>query len=175
MYSPSSPARAGLTSPDIFHLGHLAQLGSGRFCARLDSLHPVEIPTDAADVARFLADKRVATLHIDFARAQHVRLFNAFASMGFDDYSWPSDTDLQWLVLQGKKVISAQEATVLQVQADQAGKSAEGKQLGAGDERALAAARRRLEELKDKVRPYEDELAKRKAMGSLPVTTDPGV
>ena len=101
-------ARDGLTTPDVFHLGQVAELGDGRFCARLDALHPVEIPTEPADMAKFLAEKRVATLHIDFARALHVRLFNAFANMGFDDHSWPSDKDLEWLITLGKKDIAEQ-------------------------------------------------------------------
>ncbi|MFO0847199.1 MAG: hypothetical protein U0871_01385 [Gemmataceae bacterium] len=162
-------ARDGLTSPDVFYLGHLNELGNGRFCVRLDSLHQLEIPTDPEIVAKFLADKRVATLNTDFARHLHVKLFNAFASMGFDGHKWPSDTDLEWLVTQGRKDIAAQHAAVLQLQADQAAKAAEGNQKGAADDKNLAAAQRKLDEVTNLVRPYEEEMARRSAAKSLPV------
>ena len=155
-------ARDGLTTPDVFHLGQVAELGNGRFCARLDALHPVEIPTEPADMAKFLAEKRVATLHIDFARALHVRLFNAFANMGFDDHSWPSDKDLEWLITLGKKDIAEQEAAVHKLQAEGMAKAAEGKQPAAKDQPAFLAAKKSLQDLKDMVQPYEEELAKRK-------------
>ena len=165
-------ARDGLTSPDVFHLGHLAELGNGRFCVRLDSLHPVEIPTDPAAMSKFLAEKRVATLNIDFACHLHVKLFNAFASMGFDDHRWPSDTDLEWLVIQGRKDIAAQNAVVLQLQADQVAKAAEGNQKAGADDKNLAAAQRKFTELTELVKPYEEELARRATLRSLPVVSE---
>src|SRR5262249_28021750 len=86
-------ARDGGGSPDVFYLGQLPGL-AGRFCARLDSLHTIEVPEGAEQRVRFLAARRLATLQPDFARDLHLRVLNAFANLGFDDYRWPATEDL---------------------------------------------------------------------------------
>jgi hypothetical protein len=149
--------RDGGWSPDLFYLGQLPER-TGRFCARLDALFTVEIPSDNQARKAFLAQRRVLTLHPDFARDLHLRLFNAFASLGFDDHSWPSTEDLQWLVAQGQADVTAAQLTVRQQQALQASRDADGTQFREND---LIAAQRRLDDLRERLAPYEKELSRR--------------
>src|ERR1700730_7053236 len=99
-------ARDGGSSPDVFYLGQLPGR-SGRYCARLDSFHTIEVPDGKQERDQFLEARRTLTLPSDFARDLHVRVFGAFASLGFDDHSWPSTEDLQWLGNQGKTDLAA--------------------------------------------------------------------
>jgi hypothetical protein len=150
--------RDGGSSPDVFYLGQLPGR-TGRFCARLDALCTIEIPEDDATRAAFLAERRIATLHPDFARDLHLRLFSAFASLGFDDHAWPSTEDLQWLVTQGQADAATAASAVRQLEAQQASREAEGTQFREVD---LTNARRRLQDIQERVRPYEEELARRR-------------
>ena len=152
-------ARDGVTSQDVFYLGQVPMLGPGRFCAKLDALYQIEIPTNPSDKAVFLARNRVASLSIDFARSLHVRLFTSFASLGYDDFNWPTDQDLKWIVLQGQQELAAQNAKVLQIEADRAAKSNDGKQVG--NEKEMTDATRKRDELASQLRPYEAELKRR--------------
>ena len=104
--------------------------------------------------------RRVATLAPDFARDLHLhlRVLRAFASLGFDDHRWPSTEDLQWLATQGQADLAAAGLAVRQLEAQEASREAEGTQFKEAD---LANARRRLAELQDRVRPFEQELARR--------------
>lgn len=154
--------RDGGEAPDLFYLGQLPGQ-AGRFCARLDSLHTVEVPSDVVTMARFLKTRRIATLHRDFARDLHVRLFNAFANLGFDDISWPSTDDLNWLVTQGRADIAALEQAVFSFAAQKASLLAEGKQFKESD---LTNAAALLAELRNIVKPYEDELERRRVDGN---------
>jgi hypothetical protein len=152
-----SSARDGLGSPDVFYLGQLP-LRSGRYCARFDALHTIDIPDDPEGRARFLSARRIATLSPDFARDLHLRLFASFASLGFHDIAWLSTEDLHWLVTQGRADLTAAEQATLQQQALQASRAAEGTQFRDAD---LVNAQRRLEQLRQQVTPYEEELARR--------------
>jgi hypothetical protein len=158
-------ARDGTTAPDVFYLGQLPGL-TGRFCARLDSLHPIEIPADPSVRQKFLNERRAATLHPDFARDLHVRLFNTFANLGFDDHRWFSDQDLEWLVSQGSADLSAAEQVVNQLRALKASRLAEGKQFA---ESELANAEKKFVDLRAQVVPYRDELTRRQAQTASPL------
>jgi hypothetical protein len=102
--------RDGHGSPDVFYLGQLPGRADGRFAARLDSLHTVEVPQEAAVRRAFLAQRRAYSLNGEFARDLHLRVFGAFASLGFDDQSWLSDDDLNWLVQAGERDLRASQA-----------------------------------------------------------------
>jgi hypothetical protein len=144
-------ARDGNASPDVFYLGQFPGR-TGRYCARLDSLHTIEVPEDGAHRARFLSTRRAMTLHPDFARDLHLRIFGTFASLGFDDHRWPSTEDLQWLVTQGQADIAGAALAVRQFEALQASRGAEGTQFRESD---LISARQRLGDIQEKVAPYE--------------------
>ena len=102
-----SEIRDGHVSPDQFYLGQLDGF-DGWCCARMDSLHTLRIPPvedkDGAEVAggkerraTFVRTRRVARLLSDFARDLHLRIFRAFASLGFDDRQWFSNNDLKMI------------------------------------------------------------------------------
>jgi hypothetical protein len=147
-------ARDGSRSPDVFYLGQLPD-ATGRFCARLDALFLIEAPSLRE---KFLAERRVATLHPDFARDLHGRLFNAFASLGFDDHSWLSTEDLEWLVNQGRADVAAAEQAVHRQEALKSSRLAEGKQFADAE---LRSSEKALQSLQEALAPYEAELARR--------------
>lgn len=154
-------ARDGIRAPDLFYLGQLPNR-QGRFCARLDSLHTVQVPTDSAVRDEFL-QKRIASLHPDFVRDLHCRIFNAFASLGFNDHTWPSDEDLDWIVKQGLADIANAEAVAQELRAQKASRTAEGKMFS---EKELTNAETKLADLRKAVAPFEAEQQRRQGATS---------
>jgi hypothetical protein len=150
-------ARDGGSSPDLFYLGQLPGRG-GRFCARLDSFHTIEVPEEGEQRTQFLTAYRTLTLHPDFARDLHLRILGAFASLGFDDHRWPSTEDLQWLVNQGQADVAAATVVVRQLEAQKASRGAEGTQFKESD---LTTSKEKLDKLKERLAPYERELQTR--------------
>jgi hypothetical protein len=150
-------ARDGGSSPDVFYLGQMPGR-SGRFCARLDSLYTIEVPEEGDQRAQFLVARRTLTLHTDFARDLHMRILGAFASLGFDDHSWPSTEDLQWLVNQGQADIAAATVVVRQFEAQKASRGADGTEFKESD---LTTAQEKLTKLQERVAPYKCELQSR--------------
>jgi hypothetical protein len=155
-------ARDGIRAPDVFYLGQLPNQ-KGRFCARFDFLHTIQIPGEAGTMHELLQKKRIAALHPDFARDLHCRIFGAFASLGFDDHAWPSDEDLNWLVSQGKADIAKAEAAAQELRAKKASLLAEGKMFA---EKELTTAETKLSELNTAVAPFEAERQRRQRPAS---------
>jgi hypothetical protein len=153
-------ARDGVTSPDVFYLGQLPG-EAGRFCARFDSFHTIEVPAASADRTSYVDKHRVATLNPEFQRALHSRLFGSFANMGFDDHAWPSDTDLEWIVTQGSADIKKLDGEVEQLKATKSSAVAAGKDLASGQVSQLANMEKKLATLQERVAPYEEEMKKR--------------
>jgi hypothetical protein len=149
--------RDGFGAPDVLYIGHLPG-EKGRFAARLDALHVIEIPTDPAERQTFVTDRRVASLHGDFVRDLHVRAFSAFASLGFDDHGWLTDDDLKWLVDQGKAEMLQAQVTLQGFRTTKASREAEGKAFSQKD---LDNAETACSEIEALVKPYEEELARR--------------
>jgi hypothetical protein len=149
--------RDGRNSPDVFYLGQLPNK-NGRYVARFDSVHTVQTPTNPDEMKAFLGKSRIATLTIDFCRDLHVRLFNAFASLGFDDHGWPSTADLQWIVNQGDADVKALETELSKKKAAKASNEAQGKKFPDGE---IENAERACQEFHQKLDPYVLELDKR--------------
>jgi hypothetical protein len=154
--------RDGADSPDVFYLGQVPGF-DGRFGARLDSLHTIQIP-GAAEQRAFTDQKRVGRLHGDFCRDLHTRIFRAFATLGFDDHSWMSDHDLSWAVARGRHELLEAQSTVERARASLLAAQAQGfrndgekRQL----EKAVTDAQGKLEELTSRLKPYIEEQAKR--------------
>ncbi len=157
--------RDGVEAPDLFYLGQLPTF-EGRFAARLDSLHTIGVPRDQEALRQVLARKRLGRLHVDFARDLHVRLFRAFASLGFDDHGWMSTSDLRWLVSKGQAEVSAAQAKLQGAEAALHSAQAQGfrnpneqQQL----ERAVKTAREALQALEQTLAPYQAVFAARAA------------
>jgi hypothetical protein len=149
--------RDGRTSPDVFYLGQLPRC-TGRHAARFDSLHTLQTPRNPEEMTAFLKKCRIGSLNVDFCRDLHVRVFNAFASLGFDDHGWFSTEDLQAVVDQGRAELITLEAELAKKVAAQSGHAAEGKQISSKD---IEATRTRVEEFRVKLAPYQQELEKR--------------
>ena len=86
--------RDGFSAPDQFYLGQIPGY-DGSFCARLDSLHTIQIPVDSQAKAEFASRFRIAVLSADFCRDLHLRVFRAIASLGFDDHRWFATDELR--------------------------------------------------------------------------------
>jgi hypothetical protein len=151
--------RDGNGSPDVFYIGDVPQR-EGRFAARLDSFHTVEIPIDATDVESFLRSRRIGRLHIDFIRELHARIFRAFASLGFDDYGWLSNEDLNLLIQKGKAAVAVAEAQKHEIEAQKAVKEFSSQQLSS---KPIEAADKALEKAQADLAPYIAEAAKRQS------------
>jgi len=149
--------RDGEGAPDVFYLGEMPG-HSGRFAARLDSFHDIEIPTKPEERATFLSKRRIARLSDVFTRDLQVRIFSAFASFGFDDLRWYSDEDLDWVIEKGKAEIAAAENALHEVKAQKQQKEFEGKQL---PDHVVANAEKKVTDLRSMLAPFEAEHQRR--------------
>ena len=156
--------RDGLTTPDNFYLGQIDGI-EGSCCARFDSFHKIQLPKDGTEErAAFIRNYRIGRLHPDFAHDLHLRLFRAFASLGFDDYRWFPTADLQVLVTIADKDLASKKAELLEAQK----KLAIGRSQGFHNDdqkKALEKEESRLKEslqtMADAAQPYRDELTRR--------------
>jgi len=145
-------------SPDRFYLGQLPN-EEGRFNAKLDSLHTVQIPSES-DQAGFRALKRIGHLNDAFVRDLHTRLFRSFATLGFDDIRWLSSKDLEWLASRGQSELLEAQRNLANTQTALSSAKAQGirnpneqKNL----EKAMTEAQNQLDNLTLRIQPYVDE------------------
>jgi hypothetical protein len=154
--------RDGLGTPDRFYLGQMPNYSqSGRFFARLDSLHTVKLP-DRDRLPTLLRDHRIATLNPDFRRDLHRRIFSAFAALGFNDLNWYSDEDLRWLVHAGQGDAANLSSAVQKIKSEisqnvASGHSDRNQKL----EKDVNKAENELQMIVANLAPYEAELARR--------------
>lgn len=154
--------RDGNETPDVFYLGQLSGRESdGRYAARLDSIHTIEVPQKPEQRAAFVEKHRLAKLHIDFQRDLHTRLFQSFATAGFDDISWFSDADLNYLIEVANSELLAHQADKARIEASN--------QADGGKGNDLNNIRNRIENVQKRVAPYKAELERRKNQYSRPV------
>jgi hypothetical protein len=104
--------RDGRDRPDTFYLGEFEANSLNRFVAKLDRIHTITIPTDDAERALYLSNHRRYTLDSEFRKDLHQRLFRAFASLGFDDEKWWTNSDLAYLIGQGERYLALQLAEI---------------------------------------------------------------
>ncbi len=164
--------RDGKSSPDQFYLGQLNG-EKGSFCARLDSLHTIELPSEG-DSARqqFIGAVRVARLDDSFAHDLHQRLFRSFASLGFDDDKWYPTADLEVLVETGERDRAKAEADyrdalaalkVAETQGDfKSDKEKEGREKGVANKKKV------VDELDKELAPLRAELERRRTTPRTP-------
>jgi len=155
--------RDGHGSPDVFFLGQVPGY-SGRFGARFDRLYTVGIPVDPDERAAFVAARRVASLTDSFVRDLHLRIFSAFASLGFDDQGWLPDDELSWLVDHGNADIAKAESLVATKNADIKERGLRGlpsSKKGAQEQKELNNLQNDVDKTSGLVQPYIDELQRR--------------
>jgi hypothetical protein len=148
---------------DVFYLGELPGFGPERYQARLDSLVTIEVPVEAGARAQWTDRVRKASLHPDFRRDLHTRLFLSIAKQGFEDHGWMSDADLDWVIQFGRSKVTeaelgVQAAEVAVATAQHSGTFSKAHQ---GLESALGKAKEALGEAIKAVAPYVAEHAKR--------------
>jgi hypothetical protein len=156
--------RDGYDSPYVFYLGEIDSY-DGRFVARLDSFHTVKFPSEPTVLFEFVRDNRVGRLHVDFIRDLHLRIFRAFASLGFDDFGWFSDKDLNLAVSRGQADLAAAEA---EVHGAQASMHAQEFANRPADEKRLGNAESSLNKIKKSLEPLLREQEKRKSKSTAP-------
>ena len=150
-----SRLRDGNGSPDVFYLGQLyGKESEGRFAARFDSIHTIEVPQKPDLRTAFVEKHRFAKLHVDFQRDLHTRLFQSFATLGFDDISWFSDADLTFVVEMGNAEIKTFQ---LDIERFNSNIRADG---GKGSEIKLIETK--IATLTNRIQPYQVELNRRK-------------
>lgn len=155
-------AREGVNTPDQFYLGHIPSQ-AGRFCARLDSLHTIELPKKPEDRQAFVDAHRVARMNGDFVRDLHIRVHQAFANMGFEDYQWLPDEDLRLIVEKGNSELRMiqEKQRMAQMTRESSGTKTDASQI-TKDQNIIGA-------LSKKLQPYVEEWEKR-----YPKEPDPG-
>jgi hypothetical protein len=153
--------RDGPESPDVFYLGQIPGM-SGRFAARLDLLHTIQVPPSGSARQSFVDGRRVASLHPDFVRDLHLRLFRAVATLGFDDHRWLSDSDLYWLVESGKADLLKAQSKVQELRVKRSSQQAQGAPF---DTKELERAEEAERGLLDLMQPYEQEQQRRRGQG----------
>jgi hypothetical protein len=167
--------RDGRSSTDLFYLGQFPGR-TGSYCARLDSIHTVQLPQKGPDRNALVAKRRIARLHPDFARDLHVRIMRAFSSLGFDDHAWHTDADLEAVVVVGKRDVTQAHAELLGLQAKlQTGLSQGFAHTSAqvGLEKQVAEAKKKYDNLVEELKPFEEELLNRKTVSMAAVTPAP--
>jgi hypothetical protein len=142
--------RDGDAAPDRFYLGQLPGDPNNRYCARLDSIHSVQVPRKRLDEE--LKSRRIGRISRDFINNLHRRIFSAVAQMGFDDYAWYSDKDLAWALATATAELTQTQAEFAAVDADKLANLKEHTRLS-----------KKLEKLKPVQKAFADEQARRDA------------
>ncbi len=156
--------RDGYRRPDRFYLGQIPDLSEGRYYAHLDSFHTVAVPPPH-ELEEFLKYGRIATLVEDFRRDLHMRILSAVADLGFSDFGWYSDEDLNWLMRKGreklhhmKKELEGKEGELAEVHASGAAKS---KSHVEHLENSIKTFQPKVQEFQEELKGYEGELQRR--------------
>lgn len=147
--------RDGRDTPDVFYLGQLpGKEADGRYIARFDSIHTLQIPQKPDVRKSFLEKHRFAKLHPDFSRDLHTRFFQSIATLGFEDISWFSDADLHFLVEFGKAELGSLQSEKTRLVASN--------QADGGKGNDIKSVENRIGDLEKKLQPYQAELELRK-------------
>lgn len=107
--------RDGDGQPDVFYLGELSDNDQARYCARLDSVHTLVLPSDPGERQAWVDRHRFARLSHEHRRHLHMRLLGAIASEGFDDLAWWSTRDLEFMILIGEQDLHGIEKDLTRV------------------------------------------------------------
>lgn len=136
-----------------------------RCAAHLDEVYTLEIPPDPEGRQRYVRDRRMFSLDDEFIYDLHARLFNSFARRGFDDLSWYSDKDLEYLLNLAEaehgavtSALAMDRASHNRLQGDHETRPKTLEQL----EKAIAKKQGQLDELDAELAPLRAEADRRK-------------
>lgn len=156
-----SGVRDGGHLVDKFYLGCLEAGSSNRFAADLSQLATIKLPTQDPARASWVASHRVWWISSDFARDLHVRLFNCFAKMGFDDEAWFCDPDLDILVNEGQQQIAKAREEVLAAERAIQDKELRNETVSPKMREELARKQKSLATIEAELKTYSDEKTRR--------------
>jgi hypothetical protein len=144
--------RDGTSSPDRFYLGEIPGK-DGRYVARLDAIFTLSVK----DKSKLLGH-RIAGLNQNFQRDLHLRVFNAIASLGFDDIDWLPTADLEFLKAIGEGELAKLNSLAASERANKAKQDFGSNRF---DEKELAKLERSIESLQAAMEPYTLKLHER--------------
>ena len=155
--------RDGRSSPDQFYLGPIGSDEQQRYVAKLDSLHTIIIPTDDTARRDFVNKHRSHRIDDAFARDLHMRIFGAFAPLGFDDFGWFCDADLACVIAAGNAELQAAKSKLAEaeVEISKLGLGANSKELN-GRKAAKGNLEQQVKKAEAALQPYLDEKRKRR-------------
>ena len=159
--------RDGDGAPDSFYLGELAANSTERYFAKFDSLRTIQVPVEQGARQEFLRKHRTHHLAEDYIRDMQLRLFRAFASLGFDDSQWWSDSDLKVVVGRGEALLKECDAAREKAASERAGLELAGakqKDVNAIGN-AVVEAEARLKRIQEHLGPLREERARREGAG----------
>ncbi|MCL2824846.1 MAG: hypothetical protein FWD57_12735 [Polyangiaceae bacterium] len=146
--------RDGESMLDTFYLGTINADTQNRYVAKLDQLHTISIPKHLDARQEYLRAHRTHHLSQDYVRELQLRLFRAFASMGFDDYEWWDDGDLDFVKRVGLAQLSVAKAELSRLEAERDGKVlACGQQHARGYDSDIAKLKNRLANIESEISP----------------------
>lgn len=152
---------------DAMYLGELPGSTDGkRYAARLDFVATLSVP-DGAARAGWIDSHRVGRLEPSFRRDLHTRFFLAVAKQGFDDESWYSDEDLDFIVSFGDARLGEAQQAERQAKLDiqQAKAAGDYARKRRGLDKALTDASKRVEAAGTELVGFKAEQAQRGAKG----------
>lgn len=159
-----SGLRDGGILPDHFYLGELEPNSGKRYFAKFDSLHTIKIPSGLAERRAFLLKHRRFHLSLEFVRDLHIRIFLSFARLGFDDYDWYSNADLQMVIRQGEAALAKAQSDLANAERDLALADAANKDKEmASLQKQIKNREVEVEKAKRELQPFLEEQVRRRA------------
>jgi hypothetical protein len=155
--------RDGGQFSDTFYLGTL-EPSSKRFAAQLSTLSTIQVPVKPDERAAWIKDRRVWRLHEDFVKDLHLRLFVAFARLGFDDYAWFADADLAVMITAGESEVAGLKMALTEAERAVQAKEALNQQVPEAQKKAIETRRVAVQEAEQRLRPYQEEQARRQPL-----------
>jgi hypothetical protein len=154
--------RDGGQATDNFYLGPLEEDSNKRFAAQLGTLSTVQVPQKDEDRRKWIHEHRVWRLQDEFLRDLHVRLTLTFARLGFDDYTWFSDADLDVMITEGEAEVANLRTELAEAERAVQAKEAQNHQPSEQLKSAVATKRAAVKAAEDELRPYVEERTRRK-------------
>ena len=153
--------RDGGQFSDNFYLGTLIPESNQRFAAALGSLHTIQIPETQVERQTWIIAHRLSRLHPDFIHDLHARIFMTYSRLGFDDYSWFPDVDLDFLITCGETEVNAINLKILEAKRSLLETEADKGESKPSQQKAVEPLEIKLAEAQRNLEPYIKEKAKR--------------
>lgn len=152
--------RDGGQFSDAFYLGTLEE-SHKRFAAQLSTLATVQVPAEPAERAAWVSRHRVWRLHDEFVKDLHLRIFVAFTRLGFDDYAWFADADLDVMITAGESEVAGLRTALTDAERAVQTREAGNQKVSDAHKKAVETYRTAVRDAEERLRPYSQERAHR--------------